>query len=71
MPGLAMSRSLGDRMAHDLGCSYVPDINKYKLVNEQNQIVIASDGVWEVFSNLDVLKLLGNDAKTSAINIVN
>ena len=26
-PGLAMSRSLGDQMAHDLGCSDIPDIN--------------------------------------------
>ena len=60
-PGLSMSRSLGDQMAHELGCSDIPDINEYKLENEQNQIIIASDGVWEVFSNDDVLRLLVND----------
>lgn len=57
-------------MAHDLGCSGIPDINEYTLENEQNQIVIASDGVWEVYSNSDLLRLLGNDAERSAINIV-
>ena len=49
-------------MAHELGCSDIPEINEYELENEQNQIVIASDGVWGVISNNDILGLLGNDA---------
>ena len=57
-------------MAHELGCSDIPEINEYELENEQNQIVIASDGVWGVISNNDVLGLLGNDAQSSAINIL-
>ena len=65
-----MSRSLGDQMAHTLGCSDIPEIRKHSLDHENNQIVIASDGVWEVMENNDVLELLGEDAQGSAIHIV-
>ena len=65
-----MSRSLGDQMAHTLGCSDIPEIKKHCLEHEDNQIVIASDGVWEVMENNDVLKLIGDDPRQSAIKIV-
>ena len=49
-------------MAHELGCSDIPDINEYELENKNNQIIIASDGVWGVISNNEVLRLLDSNA---------
>jgi serine/threonine protein phosphatase PrpC len=54
IPGLAMSRSLGDRVAHSVGVSCEAEISEFAL-NEQSKIlVLASDGVWEFLSNEEV-----------------
>jgi len=54
LPGLAMSRSLGDRVAHSVGVSSVPEVKEFYLGRDDKFIVIASDGVWEFLSNEDV-----------------
>ena len=54
MPGLAMSRSLGDKIAHSVGVSSVPEVLEFMLGPEDKFIVIASDGVWEFISNDEV-----------------
>lgn len=54
LPGLAMSRSLGDRVAHSVGVSSVPEVKEFYLSRDDKFIVIASDGVWEFLSNEDV-----------------
>lgn len=53
-PGLAMSRSLGDKAGRDLGVISEPDVYEIILKEEDKFIVIASDGVWEFFTNADV-----------------
>lgn len=50
-PGLAMSRSLGDMIAHSVGCSCEPDITHTVLGSKDKIIVVASDGVWEFLTN--------------------
>ena len=54
MPGLAMSRSIGDGLAHKYGVIPDPEIKKYTLVDQDKIIVIASDGVWEFLTNHEV-----------------
>lgn len=54
MPGLAMSRSLGDQVAHSVGVSSVPDVKEFYLSREDKFVVIATDGVWEFLSNEEV-----------------
>jgi len=54
MPGLAMSRSMGDGMGRECGVIGDPDIMEHTLTNEDKMIVIASDGVWEFISNYEV-----------------
>ena len=58
-PGLAMSRSIGDTLAHKVGVSSVPEIREFSL-NKSNPfaIVVASDGVWEFMSNEQVKNIL-------------
>lgn len=48
MPGLAMSRSMGDDYAHSLGVSANPEIWMSKLSDKQDRyIVLGSDGIFE------------------------
>jgi serine/threonine protein phosphatase PrpC len=57
-PGLAMSRSLGDQLAHSLGVSSDPEVMRFKLTQDEKFIIIASDGVWEFISNQEIAKLV-------------
>ena len=57
-PGLSMSRSLGDTIAHSVGCSCEPDITHTVLGLSDKIIVIASDGVWEFLTNETVADIV-------------
>lgn len=68
LPGLAMTRSIGDLVAESVGVTWKPgsppltaEITIYRLCIEDKIIVIASDGVWEVMENqeVDFRSLLG------------
>lgn len=55
-PGLAMSRSLGDKLAHTVGVVPDPDISYLQLNKEEYEyiVVLGSDGVWDYMSNEQV-----------------
>ena len=58
-PGLAMSRSIGDTLAHKVGVSNVPEIFEYNVNNVKPvAIIVASDGVWEFMTNDQVKNIL-------------
>ena len=58
-PGLAMSRSIGDRLAHRVGVSDVPEIKEFSIENSSPlAVVLASDGVWEFMSNEEVSEIV-------------
>lgn len=46
MPGLAMTRSFGDKAGLRAGTSGEPEIMQHDIKQEDKFIVIASDGVW-------------------------
>jgi serine/threonine protein phosphatase PrpC len=55
IPGLAMSRSLGDYAAKALGVIATPDIKIYKRNYETDKaVVLCSDGVCEFLSNEEI-----------------
>jgi len=58
MPGLAMSRSIGDVLAHVVGVSTDPEVMRFELAPQHKFIVIASDGVWEFLSNEQIGKIV-------------
>jgi len=58
VPGLAMSRSFGDSVAHSVGCTAIPEMNELKFTSDDKVVVIASDGVWEFLENIDVAKIV-------------
>jgi serine/threonine protein phosphatase PrpC len=56
LPGLAMSRSLGDLLASKIGVSHLPDFLSVELTERHQVLIMCSDGVWEFLSNEKVLK---------------
>lgn len=51
VPGLAMSRSIGDGIASSVGVIPDPDIILHNVCENDRCIVMASDGVWEQMNN--------------------
>jgi serine/threonine protein phosphatase PrpC len=58
IPGLAMSRSLGDGIAASVGVICDPEILEFNMTSEDKFIVIGSDGIFEFLSNEEVVKLV-------------
>ena len=53
--GLAMSRSLGDGSLKHIGVTSEPEIREIELKEQDKFLVIATDGIWDVFSNKEVV----------------
>jgi len=72
-PGLAMSRSLGDGEAHELGVSSVPTIDARPLTPDCKYICWGSDGVFEFLTSdqVSLIILKYDTIKDMAQNIVN
>ena len=58
VPGLAMSRSFGDEVAHQIGVVCEPEIFEYELHQEDKFIILASDGLWEFMTNQEVIDIV-------------
>ena len=57
-PGLAMSRSIGDKIAHSIGVISEPEILNFNIDNKCQCLVIGSDGIWQYLSNSDVGRII-------------
>ena len=54
-PGIAMSRSLGDKLAHDIGVISTPIVTCRDLKEDADFfLVLASDGLWDMMENQEV-----------------
>ena len=58
-PGLAMSRSFGDQIAHSVGVSVEPDIKIYEFKEEDKFFVLASDGLFEFIDGQKIVEIIG------------
>ncbi|PIA38340.1 hypothetical protein AQUCO_02800191v1 [Aquilegia coerulea] len=59
-PGLAMARAFGDFCLKDFGLISVPDISYRCLTEKDEFIVLATDGVWDVLSNKEVVDIVAS-----------
>ena len=59
-PGLAMTRSLGDKVGKKIGVCCTPEVTKYDIKEEDKVFVLASDGLWEYMDNQEVTDLVKN-----------
>jgi len=66
VPGLAMSRALGDKLASEVGVIAVPDIVEERISNEDKILIIASDGVWEYLTNMEAIEIVAECQKEGA-----
>lgn len=64
LPGLAMSRSLCDVVAHSVGVSSMPEITEHTLTEDDRVLIIASDGLWQFISSEEVVSFI-EDCTTS------
>ena len=60
LPGLAMSRSIGDEKAKNLGVIYEPELFVYKLGSEHRIIIIGTDGLWNLVTYDEAIQIAGN-----------
>ena len=58
VPGLAMSRSFGDLVAHSVGVSCEPEIIEYSFLEEDKFIILASDGIWQFITNKECVDIV-------------
>jgi len=57
-PGLAMSRSLGDSVVSRVGVICEPGVFEIDLTPEDKFFLLATDGVWDVMSNEEVVECI-------------
>ena len=58
IPGLSMSRSIGDNFAKKFGVSYEPEVSKIKLKKEDKIIVLGTDGLFNYFNYEDIINIV-------------
>lgn len=59
-PGLAMARAFGDFCLKDYGLISVPDISYHHLSDKDEFVVLATDGIWDVLSNKEVVDIVAS-----------
>lgn len=73
IPGLAMSRSIGDFVVHQVGVVSTPDMYEVDLDPSTDRIVvIATDGLWDQISNEEAISIAAKhkDAKKAVTALV-
>ncbi|XP_068665192.1 probable protein phosphatase 2C 33 [Aristolochia californica] len=66
-PGLAMARAFGDFCLKDFGLISVPEISYHYLTEKDEFIILATDGIWDVLSNKEVVDIVASaPARSSA-----
>ncbi|GMH36818.1 hypothetical protein BSKO_04691 [Bryopsis sp. KO-2023] len=58
IPGLAMSRALGDVLAHQVGVISEPELRAHDVTSEDVFLILASDGVWEFIDSQSAVDII-------------
>lgn len=59
VPGIAMSRSIGDNIAASVGVISEPEFLIHNIKREDRFIIIASDGLWEFITSKEAVDIVG------------
>lgn len=72
VPGLAMSRSLGDAVAHTAGVISDPEFTERELDPETDKfVIVATDGLWEFIENDETIELaLEADSPSDSVDLL-
>ncbi|KAF3567652.1 hypothetical protein DY000_02010949 [Brassica cretica] len=70
-PGLAMARAFGDFCLKEYGVISIPEFTHRVLTDKDQFIVLASDGIWDVLSNEEVVDIVASSSsRASAARIL-
>ena len=58
IPGLSISRSLGDNLAHTIGVISDPEINIFDFKGNEKFILLASEGIWKYIDSDESVKII-------------
>ena len=75
-PGIAVSRSLGDKIAELIGVIADPDILEFNICEKSKYIIMGSDGVFDYLSNNDIMNISGtllikNNPDKACLDVIN
>ncbi|XP_031402121.1 probable protein phosphatase 2C 34 [Punica granatum] len=59
-PGLAMSRAFGDYCVKDFGLISEPEVTQRNITSEDQFVVLATDGVWDVVTNQEAIEIVSS-----------
>lgn len=67
-PGIAMSRTMGDQLAQSIGVVCTPEVKIYDIEDNDEFVLVCSDGVWEFISNQEAAEEVSKytDPRTAA-----
>ncbi|KAG8386890.1 hypothetical protein BUALT_Bualt03G0195900 [Buddleja alternifolia] len=65
-PGLAMARAFGDFCLKEYGVISIPEFSHRILSDRDKFIVLASDGIWDVLSNEEVVEIVSSAPRRSS-----
>ena len=58
IPGLSMSRTFGDYIAHTVGVINIPEINIVDFTGGEKFIVVASDSIWQYIDSDECIEII-------------
>ena len=58
IPGLTMSRSFGDNLAHTIGVINMPEVKSYEYTGGEKFIVIATDSIWQYIDSDECVEII-------------
>ncbi|CAN1142119.1 Probable protein phosphatase 2C 65 [Linum perenne] len=64
-PGLAMARAFGDFCLKDYGLISTPQVSYRCLTDDDEFVVLATDGIWDVLTNDEVVNIVASARKRS------
>ena len=65
-----MSRAFGDFVLKDSGLISVPEVSYHRITDHDQFVVLATDGVWDVLSNNQVVTIVASAPRSSAAKLV-
>ncbi|CAN0927892.1 Probable protein phosphatase 2C 65 [Linum grandiflorum] len=64
-PGLAMARAFGDFCLKDYGLISTPQVSYRRLTSNDEFVVLATDGIWDVLTNDEVINIVASARQRS------
>ncbi len=65
---LAMTRALGDKFYSPVGVIPTPEIQMHKLTATDQFLLLATDGIWDVFNNQEAVQIVRDELKENGIH---